>query len=85
VRISTRSLASRLESGSSNRIILASVPSLPPQPTLRLDFITETAAAEGSSLDEILKTLDWCHDRVIECFEAVFTDAAKESFEPIHP
>ncbi len=66
------------------QIILAGIPNYPPQPTLRLDFITETAVAEGSSLDEILKTLDWCHDHVIECFEAVFTDAAKESFEPMH-
>jgi hypothetical protein len=27
--------------------------------------------------------LDWCHERIVERFEVVFTEKAKQTFEPI--
>jgi len=66
------------------QIILASAPNFQPQPAVRLDLVVETSITKTNSVDEILDTLDWCHERIIEHFEAVFTDAAKQNFKPIH-
>ena len=45
-----------------------------------LDAIAEIAGVTDHL--KVLELLDWCHTRIIERFESVFTDAARLSFEP---
>lgn len=53
-------------------------------PAVKVDLIVEVQAPKvGASADGILALLDWCHERIIERFEVVFTSAAKATFEPV--
>ena len=52
-------------------------------PALSLDLIVNTKLNPGVNADEILDIMDWCHDRILERFEMIFTEAAKKSFQPV--
>ena len=51
-------------------------------PALMLNLIVNTPLHKGQSVDEIMKLVDWCHSRIVERFEVIFTAEAKQSFEP---
>lgn len=51
-----------------------------PSPTLRLDFVVDALTPSGTTKSELLDLLDWCHDRIIEQFQVVFTQEAIKSF-----
>ena len=51
---------------------------------VRVDFVVEIGAPKvGASVEGIVALLDWCHERIVERFEVVFTDKAKKTFEPV--
>ncbi len=51
---------------------------------VRVDFIVDAPAQNlEASGEKILQLLDWCHERIIERFEVVFTEKAKKTFEPV--
>ena len=52
-------------------------------PALMLNLIVSASLRKDQSVEEILHLMDWCHDRIVERFELIFTNEAKESFEPI--
>ncbi len=52
-------------------------------PAVRVDFVVSVPASGTASSSHILSLLDWCHERIIDRFEVVFTDKAKQSFEPV--
>lgn len=53
-------------------------------PAVRVDFVVEIHEPKvGTSVDGIMSLLDWCHERIVERFEVVFTDDAKKTFEPV--
>ena len=54
-----------------------------PSPSLRLDLAAQIALRPNAQVDEMLHWLDWCHDRILERFDVVFTAEAKKSFKPI--
>jgi hypothetical protein len=51
-------------------------------PALTLNLVASTALRKDQSVDEILSLMDWCHSRIVERFEVIFTTEAKESFDP---
>ena len=54
------------------------------QPSVRVDFVVNVPVApEDSSPAGILRLMDWCHERILDRFELVFTEAARQSFIPI--
>lgn len=50
---------------------------------LQLDLLMSTELDTGKSIEDILFLMDWCHDRIVERFELIFTDEAKTSFQPL--
>lgn len=53
------------------------------QPSVRVDFVVNVPVSPGdSSADGVLRLMDWCHERILDRFELVFTEAARESFVP---
>jgi hypothetical protein len=54
-----------------------------PQPSLRLDLVAQIVLPPQASIEDVLNWLNWCHDRILERFDAVFTDEAKKSFGPL--
>src|SRR5207249_11053576 len=53
-------------------------------PAVRVDFIVEVLAPKvGASAEGIMALLDWCHERIVERCEVVFTEKAKQTFDPI--
>lgn len=59
------------------------VPSAKIQPAVMFDLKMQTDVQKHLSSTAIIEKLDWCHDRLRERFELVFSDAAKQHFEPI--
>ncbi len=52
---------------------------------VRLDFFVRAAIFEGErNSDALVNVLDWCHDRIIERFEVVFTEKARAAFQPVN-
>ena len=49
---------------------------------LTLNLVATTTLRKGQGTEEILRLMDWCHERIVERFEMIFTDEAKLSFEP---
>ena len=53
-------------------------------PAVRLDFAVDVLDPKvGASVEGIMALLDWCHQRIIERFEVVFTPKVKQTFDPI--
>lgn len=53
------------------------------QPSVRVDFVVNVPVPpEDASSEGILRLMDWCHERILDRFELVFTEAARESFIP---
>jgi hypothetical protein len=53
-------------------------------PAVRLDFAVDVRDPKvGASVEGIMALLDWCHERIIERFEVVFTPKVKQTFDPI--
>lgn len=51
---------------------------------VRLDFFASAPIFEGEqNAEALVNVLDWCHDRIVDRFEVVFTPKAKETFEPV--
>lgn len=53
------------------------------QVAIRVHFLAEAAIEEGGGVDRALGLLDWCHERIVERFELVFTSGAKRTFQPV--
>lgn len=51
-------------------------------PAVRVSFTARAALDQNARSEDTLRLLDWCHDRITERFEVVFTDEAKETFSP---
>lgn len=54
-----------------------------PQPSLRLDLGVRVSLNPQTPMEVVFEWLEWCHYRILERFDVVFTDEAKKSFEPI--
>ena len=52
-------------------------------PALTLNLVVSTSLRKGQSTSEILSLVDWCHTRLVERFELIFTDEAKLTFDPL--
>lgn len=53
-------------------------------PGVKVDLVVRAGLKdEPASAPGLLKLLDWAHERIIERFEAVFTERAKSSFQPV--
>jgi hypothetical protein len=53
-------------------------------PGVRVDFIVNVPVSAGdATASGTLQLLDWCHERILDRFELVFTDDARESFGPL--
>jgi len=46
-------------------------------------IVTVQPVPEESSIQKITELLDWAHYRILERFEYVFSERAKQSFEPV--
>jgi len=69
--------------GATFEIRVYSDPDATTQPSVRVDFVvTVMVSPEESSAAGILKLMEWCHERILDRFELVFTEAARESFVP---
>jgi uncharacterized protein (TIGR04255 family) len=53
-----------------------------PNAAMTLNLVAVTELTKGQSVDEIVSLMDWCHDKIVERFEMIFTDEAKQSFKP---
>lgn len=49
---------------------------------IRVTFDAIAEIAGPTDHLQVLELLDWCHERIIERFESVFTDEARKTFEP---
>lgn len=53
-------------------------------PSMKLDLVVQTSLAdEPVSWESFLALLDWEHEHMLARFEAVFTEEARQSFEPV--
>lgn len=67
------------------QVIVNDSPNAQMEARIRVDFIATTPLKDtGPDADAIAELLDWCHERVIDRFEAVFTDKAKKAFQPVN-
>jgi hypothetical protein len=66
------------------RLTVSDWPDVRLAPAVRVDFLVEILAPKvGASVEGIMALLDWCHERIVERFEVVFTEKVKQTFEPI--
>lgn len=71
--------------GRSNATLRIEVGSIPSgAPGLKLDLVAQVGL-KGESADpyRLLELIDWAHARIIDRFEAIFTEKAKKSFSPV--
>jgi uncharacterized protein (TIGR04255 family) len=69
--------------GATFEIRVYSDPDASIQPSVRVDFcVNVPVSPEDSSEQGILRLLNWCHERILDRFELVFTEAARQSFGP---
>jgi len=47
---------------------------------VRVHIFAEAGLETGEGVDKALKLLDWCHERIVERFELIFTEKAKRTF-----
>jgi hypothetical protein len=74
----------RGEHNSLLRLIVSDWPDARLAPAVKLDFVVEVLNPKvGASVEGIMALLDWCHQRIIERFEVVFSEKVKQTFEPI--
>jgi hypothetical protein len=74
----------RGEHNSLLRLTVSDWPDARPAPAVRLDFVVEVLDPKvGASVEGIMVLLDWCHQRIVERFEVVFSEKVKRTFEPI--
>jgi hypothetical protein len=64
-------------------IHLVGLPDVAQRAAVRLDLAIETRVPSGASLERVLELLDWCHERILEQCQVVFTEEARKSFGPI--
>ncbi|MBL9159972.1 MAG: hypothetical protein JNJ70_20995 [Verrucomicrobiales bacterium] len=50
---------------------------------IRVHLFAEAGLEPGEGVDKALTLLDWCHERIVERFELIFTAKAKQSFQPV--
>lgn len=52
---------------------------------VKLTLLCEAELAGKGTPQDCLELLDWCHERILDRFELVFTDEAKTTFNPRKP
>jgi len=50
---------------------------------VRVHFFAEAGLDAGEGIDKALMLLDWCHERIVERFELIFTEKAKRTFHSV--